>query len=166
MLTPFYTHLPAYFFSSCTCMCACMRLHTHTHTLVKSNSSSILCLAKYEVLNVADKTQNSADRFHVIIITMSLKWASSAAQQPTTFISLTDIPNSHSLKRPFHAFFSQQFLFLLAKNFVSCFMEEIKSIRPELLHLSPPPLFCHPTTFVLEYSVLPTKDRVSVHATM
>lgn len=42
----------------------------------------------------------------------------------------------------------------------------MKSISPELLHPSLPPPFCHPTAFVLEYSVLPTKDGVSVHAPM
>lgn len=147
-LVPHYTHsflysAPLHILFHLAHVCA------HTHPLVKSNSSSILCLAKYEVLNVVDKTQNSGDRFHVIIMTMNLKWASSAVQQPTTFISSTDqlIYLTPTLWKEMH-FFST-ILFLLAKNFVSCFMEEMKSIRPELLHPSPLP----PPTIPLHLSL-------------
>lgn len=145
-LVPHYTHsflysAPLHILFHLAHVCA------HTHPLVKSNSSSILCLAKYEVLNVVDKTQNSGDRFHVIIMTMNLKWASSAVQQPTTFISSTDqlIYLTPTLWKDHFMHFFSTILFLLAKNFVSCFMEEMKSIRPEL-HPSPlpppPPSHC------------------------
>lgn len=72
----------------------------------------------------------TTDWSHVITMTLSLIWALSAARPPPTFISSREIPKSHSLERPFNAFFPQQFLFLSGKNFVSCFIEEANTCMP------------------------------------
>lgn len=90
------------------------------------------------ILNVTGKAHNPAGRACVVMMTMRLTWALGAAQHPRISIWSTDVPDSYSLKRPFQTFLSQEALLVLAKNFASCFVEEMGMTRRE--HRQPPRL--------------------------